>query len=218
MLIINNRFLSLYDYNFLLVNQGLEKIFSVKPKTKQQRALPRLLHYIFHFVTFSRFLSLIFRTAHRTAERFQESLVPVVTKEKTRRQRQELLSCRANRKLSVSVSHLLRNQRLPGRKRRSAKSQACDSREKTINRTIVRSVSCVVNEMKKAISLTQLGDRESDVGWSLSQPVRHSADKRGALNKSHQRTAPRLKVSSHRNPLKTLRWFSFPFISLGTNL
>ena len=24
--------------NFLLVNQGLEKIFSVKPKTKQQRA------------------------------------------------------------------------------------------------------------------------------------------------------------------------------------
>jgi hypothetical protein len=38
MLIINNRFLSLYDYNFLLVNQGLEKIFSVKPKTKQQRA------------------------------------------------------------------------------------------------------------------------------------------------------------------------------------
>ena len=39
MLIINNRFLSLYDYNFLLVNQGLEKIFSVKPKTKQQRAV-----------------------------------------------------------------------------------------------------------------------------------------------------------------------------------
>ena len=31
MLIINNRFLSLYDYNFLLVNQKLEKIFLQKP-------------------------------------------------------------------------------------------------------------------------------------------------------------------------------------------
>ncbi len=34
MLKINNRFLSLYDYNFLLMNQGLEKIFSLKPKTR----------------------------------------------------------------------------------------------------------------------------------------------------------------------------------------
>jgi len=31
MLIINNRFLSLYDYNFLIVNQRLEKIFLQKP-------------------------------------------------------------------------------------------------------------------------------------------------------------------------------------------
>ena len=35
MLIINNRFLSLYDYNFLLVNQRLEKIFLEKPDWKK---------------------------------------------------------------------------------------------------------------------------------------------------------------------------------------
>jgi hypothetical protein len=36
MLIINNRFLSLYDYNFLLVNQRLEKIFLEKPDWKKK--------------------------------------------------------------------------------------------------------------------------------------------------------------------------------------
>ena len=36
MLIINNRFLSLYDYNFLLVTQRLEKIFLEKPDWKKK--------------------------------------------------------------------------------------------------------------------------------------------------------------------------------------
>ena len=47
MLKINNRFLSLYDYNFLLMNQGLEKIFSLKPKTRHD--------IISAFLSFKRF-------------------------------------------------------------------------------------------------------------------------------------------------------------------